>query len=91
MSQIVMVRRPVLLVTMIGAVFAFASLPVSAAVREVTLCTDTVPGGAPSELRRAIQEAGYGDVIRLPACVITLNGDGEEDAPVEPSGGDVLA
>jgi hypothetical protein len=73
------IPRPVLLVAMTAAVLGLASAPVSGAVWDVTLCTDTVPGGAPGELRRAIQDAEFGDVIRLPACVITLGGGGEDD------------
>jgi hypothetical protein len=46
-----------------------------AAVRQVTLCTDTVPGGAPGELRHAILSAGPGDLVLVPACRITLLGD----------------
>ena len=40
----------------------------------MTLCTDTIPGGAAGELRKAVTDAASGDTIRLPACTITLHG-----------------
>jgi hypothetical protein len=53
--------------------------PVAAAVLDVTLCTDTLPGGAPGELRQALAATVSGDTIRLPPCTITLQGGPTED------------
>src|SRR5262245_59288231 len=58
------------------AVALLAALPAAgqAEVRQVTLCSDTVPGGAPGELRHAILNSNPGDLILVPACRITLQG-----------------
>jgi hypothetical protein len=50
-----------------------------AAVLTVTDCGDTVPGGAPGQLRRLINDAASGDTILIPGCLITLNGAPNED------------
>jgi hypothetical protein len=50
-----------------------------AAVLVVTLCSDTTPGGADGELRKAITDAADGDTILLPACEIVLTGASGED------------
>ena len=55
------------------------SVPASAGEIDVTLCTDSIPGGVPGELRRAITDATPGDLIVLPACTIQLAGGGFED------------
>jgi hypothetical protein len=46
----------------------------------VTDCGDTTPGGTPGQLRRLINDAGPGDSIVIPACVITLTGAADDDA-----------
>lgn len=62
------------------AVGVWAGPPLGeAAVREVTLCTDTVPGGVAGELRRVISDSANADVILIPACTITLDGVRGED------------
>lgn len=77
MSRTTAWRRGAALALVVGA---WAGPPVvGAAVREVTRCTDTVPGGVAGELRRAIGDAANGDVILVPACTITLDGVSGED------------
>jgi len=58
----------------------------TAAVRTVTDCGDTTPGGAPGQLRRLITDADPGDTIEVPDCVIALGGASGEDAN---AGGDL--
>lgn len=55
--------------------------PAAATDRIVTNCGDTTPGGgAPGQLRRLINDAVAGDVIIIPACIITLTGTALDDA-----------
>src|SRR5262245_18777835 len=70
--------------TAVLAVTLAAGGPVSATVRTVTSCGDT---GAANQLRDLINDAAVaGDVINVPACVITLALAGVEDAN---AGGDL--
>jgi predicted outer membrane repeat protein len=67
--------RPRRLAAWLLAILAVPAMsPASAAVLDVTECTDTVPGGAAGELRKAVTDAAGGDTIRVPACTITLHG-----------------
>jgi hypothetical protein len=61
---------------LVGSLTIAATVPVSllAATLTVSDCGDTVPGGAPGQLRRLIDEAAPGDVIVIPACTIQLHG-----------------
>src|SRR5262245_14645411 len=72
----------------VAALAGLASLAIAAAVPAallaatltVTDCGDTVPGGAPGQFRRLIDEAAPGDVIVIPACTIQLHGIPGDDA-----------
>src|SRR5262245_37164550 len=68
--------------SLVGLLAISAALPVSllAATLTVTDCGDTVPGGAPGQLRRLITEAAPGDVIVIPACTIQVTGFSGDDA-----------
>jgi hypothetical protein len=63
------------------ALLALATVPTAGSdTLTVTDCGDTLPGGTAGQLRRLITEAGAGDTIQVPACVIFLDGDPGDNA-----------
>jgi hypothetical protein len=76
-SSFPLLPRPALLTLLALAV---ASPALAGNVLTVTDCGDTLPGGAPGQLRRLITDASPGDTIELPECTFWIDGNGGEDA-----------